>query len=309
MSKHRNPIANLKDRRALVPIIRDGGYEIVHVHRRNDHIVGGRAARRVTPSVKIVRTLYDADPPEGKEFPMLIRRFTDGIIAVSPLVASKLAGSGPTVAHIPAGVDTQVFREGMPGDSLRTELGIPSTSVVAGIVARMQPHRRFEVLLPAIGAAHREFPGLRAVIFGRGTRREEVAIRPVREMGLSDVILFAGYRDRDYVESLAAIDFLIFLVPGSDGSCRAVLQAMAMGRPVLAARRGILPEIVADGVTGRVVDDAEESLTRAILEMARDGEGRRRMGEEAARTARDEFSLGVQADRVIAFYQALRSSA
>ncbi len=309
MSKHRNPLANVLDRRALRPRLRDEGFDVVHTHRGNDHLVGGRAARAVDRSIRIVRTVYDAVVPESRGSRRLLERYSDGVIAVSRKVADDLrqraGGDGPAVTHVPAGVDLQRFHPGVDAKAVREELGISPTAPVAGVVARMQFHRRFEVLLPALRRAHDAHPELRTVIYGRGTNREVVAMQPVREMGLSDVILFPGYRDRDYPEALAAIDFLIFLVPGSDASCRAVRQAMAIGKPVIAARRGMLPEIVDHERNGLVVDDDEERLFESILSLARDAEKRERWGREAARKARDEYDLRLQAERVSAFYEAL----
>ena len=127
-------------------------------------------------------------------------------------------------------------------------------------------------------------------------------------MGLEEVILFPGYRDRDYVEALASIDFLIFLVPGSDGSCRAAREAMAIGRPVIAARRGMLPELVTHGETGLLCDDTEEDLFHAIVEMASNGERRTAMGAASARKAREEFDLDAQARQILKFYEDVSTS-
>lgn len=312
MSKHRRPIANLLDRRHLTRMIRGEGFAIVHAHRRNDHLVGGRAARAASREVRVVRTIYDPELPRDRRSRLLLGRYTDGLVTVSPRLGERFPGEEPPpsypVAPIPSGVDLERFHPGVDGSGRRSELGLSRDIVVAAVVARMQHHRRFEVLLPAIREASKGFPGLQVVVYGRGTNREAVAIRPAGEMGLAEVIHFPGYVDREYPESLAAADFLIFLVPGSDGSCRAVREAMALGRPIVAARRGMLPEIVDDGVNGLVVEDTVENLSRAILEMARDEEGRRRMGEAAARKAREEFDVRVQAEKVLAFYESLMMS-
>ena len=53
-------------------------------------------------------------------------------------------------------------------------------------------------------------------------------------------MIFAGYRDRDYVDVLRAADVFTLLVPGSDGTCRALLEATACGLPAVTTRRGAL---------------------------------------------------------------------
>lgn len=169
----------------------------------------------------------------------------------------------------------------------------------------MQTHRRFEVLLEAVRRAVAEAPRLRLVVIGRGTNQETVAREPARRLGLGEVVRFPGYLDGDdYVAALAGLDAKIFLVPGSDGSCRAVREALAMGKPVVAARRGMLVEIVRDGETGLLVDDEPEALARALARLAGDGEARRRMGEAAGREARERFSIAAVAAEVVRIYGA-----
>src|SRR5262249_35702034 len=82
-------------------------------------------------------------------------------------------------------------------------------------------------------------------------------------------------------------------VPGSDGSCRAVREALALGKPVIAARRGMLPELVRHGETGLVIDDEPGELARAIVELARDRERRAKMSARARQDAEKRFSFDV----------------
>jgi glycosyltransferase involved in cell wall biosynthesis len=112
---------------------------------------------------------------------------------------------------------------------------------------------------------------------------EEVAVRPAKELGLTNVT-FTGYLGEKYLDTLASFDALLFLVPGSDGSCRAIREAMAMGRAVIGARRGMIPELVDDGTTGIVIDDTPENIARAIEQLAADRDRCRALG----RTGRDK---------------------
>ena len=122
-------------------------------------------------------------------------------------------------------------------------------------------------------------------------------------MGLADNIFFTGYQLHGYPEMLAALDLKVFLVPGSDGSCRAVREAMAMGKPVIVANRGMLPEIVEDGVSGLVVEDTPENLARAISLLVRDKQLRLAMGKEARKKMFEECNLSRQLDKVEEVYK------
>ena len=177
------------------------------------------------------------------------------------------------------------------------ELGIKPGDVVVGIVARLQRHRRYEVFLEAMKLLSENHPNIKAIIVGRGTYAEEVAYRPVREMGLEKTVILAGYRKDDYMDVLALFDMKVFLVPGSDGSCRAARELMAMGTPVIAANRGMLPEIVHDGVMGLLINDTPENLARAIGRLAEDSVLREKMGMNSRQSAISSFSLDKQLTR------------
>ena len=187
-------------------------------------------------------------------------------------------------------------------DNLIVDLGIKSSDVVVGIVARLQRHRRYEVFLEAMKLVSITHTHVKAIIVGRGTYAEEVAYSPVREMGLEDVVIMAGYRKDDYLDVLALFDMKVFLVPGSDGSCRAARELMAMGKPIIAARRGMLPEIVDDGVNGLLIDDSPENLAAAIIKLAGNMEMREKMGQKARDRTLSSFSLEMQGERVEKFY-------
>ncbi len=121
-------------------------------------------------------------------------------------------------------------------------------------------------------------------------------------MGIQDRVIFPGYRAEDYVEYLSAIDLKVFLVPGSDGTCRAVREAMAMGKPIVSTRRGMLEELVEDGVTGILVEEEPEALAAALEKMVLAPDLRLAMGEAARHRALRDFSIRKQALRTAEFY-------
>ncbi len=117
-------------------------------------------------------------------------------------------------------------------------------------------------------------------------------------MGLDKNVIFTGYRGGDdYLPVLQSMDVKVFLVPGSDGTCRAVREALASGIPVIAAKRGMLPELVEEGKTGRVIEDSAENLAAALLEMAADRESYPARARESAvsRFSYDQYLRSVRA--------------
>ena len=136
---------------------------------------------------------------------------------------------------------------------------------------------------------HRAIPAARLLIVGKGEFRSNIE-RRIRELGLADAVVFGGYREDDLPEVLAAMDVFVLLAPGSEGSCRAVLEAMAAGKAVVATRVGALQDIVLDGETGLLIAPQDHSaLAHAISRLLRAPEQARQHG--IARTAAERARL------------------
>jgi glycosyltransferase involved in cell wall biosynthesis len=252
---------------------------------------------------------------------------TDGLLCVSPETArrNRAIRGGRPVRGILGAVDTERFAPQPPDPEVRASLGLAPEHRVVGIVARVQRHRRFDLLLEAAAQLLGGDRRARLLVVGRGTHRRAIAEEPAQRMGLVDRVIFAGYRKHDYTEVLRAIDVFTFLVPGSDGSCRALLEAAACGIPAVTSKRGALPEIVVDGVTGVLCEEDPEALAsacdgvtgvlceedpealasawRALLD---DPVSRRTMGENARRRAETVFTPSRFADEVTALYREAR---
>ena len=94
------------------------------------------------------------------------------------------------------------------------------------------------------------------------------------------------------------------LVPGSDGTCRALLEAAACAIPAVVTRRGALPEIVVDGRTGLVVDEDPEELAGGWRRLLGDAAERRALGAAARRRAELHFAPERLAEAVEQLYAA-----
>lgn len=310
LTKHMNPFTNYPDGWRLRKWLEQEHFDVIHCHLRNDHIVAALAARKMPGRPVVVRSCYMGEGPQGYWEGRLAREFTDGLLVISDPArrhaVERVGIAADRVWLFDTSVELDRFNPGRGLGNRRAELGIPPDAFVVGIVARVQWRRRFHVFLKAIDLARRQLPGLRALIVGRGTHIKTIAVNPVRKMGLESTVLFPGYQTGDdFVRTLATLDAKLFLVPGTDGSCRAVREAMAMGLPVISSRRGILPELVADGVRGLLADDTPETLADAIIRLSRSPEQRAAMGRNAREYALAHFSLERQAERVSEVYREL----
>jgi len=310
LDKHFRPLANRKDALILAGWLREFRADIVHAHTLNDHLVGGAAARRVRPDLPVVRSIYDGEAPAaGWRTRLVFGSRTDFLLSASERVREEMVarfGLDPArTAFADVPIDLGRFDPDRELPDLRAEYGIEDGDFVVGIVARMQRHRRFEIFFDGLNRAFADLPNLRVLVVGRGTNMEEVAVGRAAQTALSDRIVFTGYRAGDeYVATLSAMDAKVFLWPGSDGSCRAVRESLAMACPVIAARVGMLPEIVADGETGVLIDHDADELAAAIRRLA-DPEARSRMSRTARAAALERFDADARAAEVEAIYTSL----
>lgn len=309
LNKHFNPTETLKDTLSLMRFIRKSGFNVVHTHMPNDHLLAGLAVKLGLTKAVVIRTSYDGSGfIDGIRTRLCLRFLTDGFVTISEKIRATVLKhrylSPGKVWKTDVPVDLNRFNPDRVADC-RKKFSLAPDVVVGGIVARVQTHRRFEVLLEALGIVLREFPGFKFMIIGRGTHIEHVAIKPAQKMGIRTNLIFTGYMKEDFVETLACLDFKIFLVPGSDGSCRAVREAMAMGKPVIVSRRGILPELVEHEKHGLVIDDTAENIAEAILYLVEHPEKREEMGRNARLKAQTCFDSRVQAENIIGIYKEL----
>ena len=305
------PLRDGGEVRRLRAFLREREYDVVHaVHARAQLLtrfaLGGRRAR-----TKLVTTWTHGEPIPARPWNRWLYGPSgcDGVAVLSERLAERTrAWLGPTrqcVGVVPGVVDAARFAPRPRRAELAESLGLKPDQRVIGLVARLQPHRRVELILEALRRAQSEAPGLRLLVIGRGTRAAEVLEEPVRRLGLEQAVIRGGYLRGDaYLEALALMDALVYLIPGSDGSCRAALELMAMGVPVVASRRGVLPELVAGGA-GIACDENVDALAAAFASVANDPTAWRARGEAARERARSEFSIARGAEASEALYRAV----
>jgi glycosyltransferase involved in cell wall biosynthesis len=310
-----HPLRDARDARRLRALIETRGFDVVHTWHTRDHALALRAAgrRRRAGQTRIVRSYKLAEPiPAHPWNRWLFGPGTDGLVCVSRAAAQandRLRGGRPTISAFGA-VDVERFHPAPPDKAVRESLGLASsqpsaTPAVVGIVARAQRHRRFDLLLEAMARLAQADPAARLLIVGRGTHIQETAVVPAARLGIADRVIFSGYRTDDYVDVLRSIDVFTFLVPGSDGGCRALLEAAACGLPAVTTRRGAIPEIVVDGETGILVDERPEALAAAWRTLLDDRARRIRLGAAARRRAELHFTPARLAADVARLYAAI----
>jgi glycosyltransferase involved in cell wall biosynthesis len=185
----------------------------------------------------------------------------------------------------------------------RRILGLPAQGPLIGAVGRLSHEKGQLVLLQALPAILAAFPRTSCVFAGEGPTRaplEEVT----RRLGIGDRVVFLGFR-RDVPMVLAALD--LFVQPSIyEGFGLSLLEAMAAGLPVVASRVGGIPEVIEDGRTGVLVPPQDPAaLAGAVVRLLGDAGGARRLGETAAVSTRERYSLARVAERVDDLYRTI----
>ena len=300
--------AMVDDIKSIASYIDQNQFDIVNVHNSHDHIVGSlavRASKRRPPTVRMdhKRNSLNADPISRWFF----KRYTDGLITFSKGGEEKLVkdlGFSPArVSKVPTAVDLARFDPQKGYKDMRSVFGIPFSSPVVGIVARFQRYRKTDILLEAIAHLIKDIPEVRLLLIGHSSQMQKSVIEPMQRLGIASHVILAGYRMNDYVDALACIDIFVLLTPGSDGTARALRDAMAMGKPVVVTNKGMLPELVQNRVNGFIVQETPQAICQALSSLVEDQQLRHSVGKAARKTAQEEFRLERQAEAVEAFYQ------
>ena len=281
--------------------------DVVHTNALRSHVIGGIAARLAgKPLVWHVRDIVD-----GKALRILrvwARLLHPRVIAISHAVAAKLAGLSAPVTVIPNGIALERFTPGEPPPGMREALGIGERDPIVIIVSRLTPWKGHRTLLDAMVRLRDAWPNLVLLVAGEvafwDPRYESDLKQYADDLGLGEAVKWLGDRD-DVPELLRLAD--VFCLPSKrEPFGRAIAEAMAVGKPVVACRSGGAPEVVAEGETGLLVaDEAPEELAGALAALLADGAMARLYGEAGHARAQAMFDVGRVAEQVQAVYDAM----
>ena len=186
------------------------------------------------------------------------------------------------------GVEKPSLDQGMRS-RIRMELDVPDGAALLLSTGRLAPEKGHSVLMQSIPAVLERNKQVVVVIAGEGPLRaglEEMA----RKLGVGSQVRFLGLR-QDVLELAFAAD--LFVMPSiSEGLGQALLEAMSVGTPVLASNVGGIPELIVDGITGRLVRPSDPgALAEAISDLLGDENERRRLGMAGKQFIAEHFTL------------------
>ena len=180
--------------------------------------------------------------------------------------------------------------------SALTEADIPEDAFVAGFAGNIRPVKGVRYLLDAFSQIKPE-ENMHLIIAGEVRDKN---IRPY--IGKYPHVHFLGYRE-DATALMGACDVTIMPSTEREGLPKAVLEAMAQGVPPIVTEVGGLPELVEDGISGRLIPPKDAaSIAQAIRELAANREQRKQMGLAAAERIRGPFHISHTVEKTLALY-------
>jgi glycosyltransferase involved in cell wall biosynthesis len=225
------------------------------------------------------------------------------VLAVSP----RLRRSTGRTRMVPNGVDAGALRRQAPTrEAARHALQLDDVSPVIGVVAHFRTDKGHLVLLEALRVLNR--PDLVVLFAGRDDGNEQAVRHAVTRYGLERQVRFLGFRD-DVATVLASLDVVVF--PSlREGLPVALLEAMALGVPVVATTAGGIPSVIRDGVSGLLCPTSDAvSLADGVARALDDRALRARMGAEGQRVVASQFELNDMVDRYAELYHELIAGA
>jgi glycosyltransferase involved in cell wall biosynthesis len=208
---------------------------------------------------------------------------------------------------IPSGVPTATLRARAPARAVaRARLGIAEDDFAVVGVGRLVYVKGFDLLVAALPRVVGELPAARLVLVGDGPDRAALKAQAVR-LGVADRVVLAGAvagAGAGLLDYLAAAD--VCAAPSrNEGMGRALVEAMALGLPVVGAAVGGVPDVVGPDEAGRLVPaEDSQALADALIELGQDAVLRQKLGEAAGARA-EQFTTEVADARLLELYATL----
>lgn len=312
------PVHPLKDfiaLRKLTTLFRDQKPDIVHTHSGKAGVLGRLAAARAGVPV-IIHTLHGPSfgPFQGSlanwVFTAAERhaaKVTTHFICVADAMTQQYLAAGiASPEHyttIRSGFDIGPYLCAENDPALRAQLGFAPDDIIIGKVARLFELKGHDDLLNIAPTLIQNEPRLKFLFLGDGPWRERLENR-VRELKLSGHVRFAGLVPPTEVARYIGIMDMLVHLSRREGLPRALPQALAAGKPVIAFDADGAREVCMTGVTGHLItigDDKE--LARAIHELATNPELRRKYGSAGQALVREQFPTQRMVDSIYELYQ------
>jgi len=289
----------------LVKIFRQWNIDIVHV---NDYWWAPLAylAAKICRIPVIVHIRQQIGPVRIKQYWLNKPDYLFPVSKDIENVVLSMAVTPSRVHVIYSGVDLDRFCQTENQPEFRQRYGLKGNQLIIGTVANLFPRKGYEFLLEALVEIKDAIPDICCFIVGEGPEAyQQKLFQLVEKRQLRPHVIFAGFQ-KNVHEFVNAFD--VFVLPSlMEGFGIALLEAMAMSKPIVACRVGGIPEVITDGVTGVLVPPKDShALAKAIVLLITDKKAKRRFGEAARKVVEEQFSQEIAMKRIENHYRDLK---
>ncbi len=229
------------------------------------------------------------------------------VLCVSQAARQSMLGrekiSPSKLVAVPNGVSPLSVTSERERTEFRKQLGVSDSTTLIVSVCRLEPEKDVSCLLSAFALLRVNLPSVRLVIAGDGSQRESLQ-KQAEELSISQYVTFLGFRS-DVATVTGAADVFVLPSPAEPFGL-AILEAMSIGKAVVACNAGGPAEILSDGVDGLLATPSDPaSLAEAISKMLRDPSARQQLGVQARETYERRFTSMIMGRNTLAVYQSV----
>ncbi|ULA68693.1 MAG: putative enzyme [Nitrospira sp.] len=309
MRQWRLPLSLLAFRR----LIRRERPDIVHVNSSRDSWIAALSTRVLDPRPKVIRTRHISAPlNKNATTHLLYRRLFDMVIVTGGErnrqdLIHRDGLSPDRVASFPIGLDVEQFSPAPPQRDIRAELGIPSGHLLVGMISYLRDYKGHRYLVEAAAKVLKQHPATAFLIVGEGPEEQNIRAQ-IERLGLTTDIRMLGFRD-DLLDVFRSLN--LFVIPTVEGDTipQVLMQALAIGLPVVSTTTGSIPDVVADEESGFLVPPRDpDALADGIIRLLKDPELRAAMGKCGRHTVEQSYSIDRMVDELERVYRKVLTS-
>ena len=278
----------------LCQFLRSNKIDIIHSYSPRNNILSALAGKFLkVPVIWHERNLlYQDEPDITRKFFFLPERIICNSRAVARRFEQK-KGAADKVKVILNGVNLDRYQPGQNSEALKKKFGPEGTKVV-GMVTNLNKRKRVEFLLGAVPLILQKYNNVKFLIVGgEFPSADENQLRELqtlsKNLGVQNQVVFTGFQD-DVRPFLAALDVFVH-VTVKEACSRAIIEAMAMGKPVIAMNDGGNPELVDQNMGILVEPEDRESFVNAVVGLLRDEERCQEIGKNGRIRAEELFDV------------------
>jgi glycosyltransferase involved in cell wall biosynthesis len=285
---------------------REKQFDVVHGFKSSPTLYAALAGRSAGVPVILggIRCEYD-DRGWIRRGHRFVNRFIDGWVVNAKATTDSLVrgfGASPgKVFVVYNGIEPDSFVSTYSSEQAKQRLDLDPKCPVVSIFAVIRPQKNHELFIETAARVAKTLPATRFLVVGDGDQRQRFE-QLARSRGAGENIKFLGIRS-DIPDLLAATDVSV-LTSHYEGLANALLEAMAVGKPVVTTGYTGAEELVTNGYDGFITPMGDaDAMAGRICELLRDSSLRRRLGENGRQTVATRFAMPAMASNLYAVYE------